>query len=220
MPTLKTKYQQEVAPALMQKFGYEVRQDNYLSFKGVGDERFMRTDTLGTAYFESGIRKRIQGIDVPNHSKSIFGNKTCRFSNRKRLKFEIDTAMKKADSYDDFLQRLRNVDIEIKQGKYLAMRIPNTERFIRTKSLGYEYTEEMLELYFVDRDLYNLLLKCENETKIEHLEDNSKKIYRYNGVDSAGLKDDRPGYEKEQYKFRIKITIYILPKRNKKYEQF
>ena len=159
---------------LMQKFGYEVRQDNYLSFKGAGDERFMRTDMLGTAYFESGIRKRIQGIDVPNHSKSIFGNKTCRFSNRKRLKFEIDTAMKKADSYDDFLQRLKNVDIEIKQGKYLAMRIPNTERFIRTKSLGYEYTEEMLELYFVDRDLYNLLLKQENETKIEHLEENSE----------------------------------------------
>ncbi len=159
---------------LMQKFGYEVRQDNYLSFKGVGDERFMRTDTLGTAYFESGIRKRIQGIDVPNHSKSIFGNKTCRFSNRKRLKFEIDTAMKKADSYDDFLQRLRNADIEIKQGKHLAMRIPNTERFIRTKSLGYEYTEEMLELYFVDHGLYNVLLKQENETKIERLEESSE----------------------------------------------
>ena len=159
---------------LMQKFGYEVRQDNYLSFKGVGDERFMRTDTLGTAYFESGIRKRIQGIDVPNHSKSVFGNKTCRFSNRKRLKFEIDTALKKADNYDDFLQRLKNADIEIKQGKYLAMRIPNAERFIRTKSLGYEYTEEMLELYFVNRDLYNVLLKQESETKIEHLEENSE----------------------------------------------
>ena len=159
---------------LMQKFGYEVRQDNYLSFKGVGDERFMRTDTLGTAYFESGIRKRIQGIDVPNHSKSIFGNKTCRFSNRKRLKFEIDTAMKKADSYADFLHCLQNIGVEIKQGKYLAMRIPNAERFIRTKSLGFEYTEEMLELYFVNRDLYNMLAKHENETKIEHLEENSE----------------------------------------------
>ena len=54
------------------------------------------------------------------------------------------------------------------------MRIPNTERFIRTKSLGYEYTEEMLELYFVDRDLYNVLLKQENETKIERLEESSE----------------------------------------------
>ena len=38
-------------------------------------------------------------------------------------------------------------------------------------------------------------------TKIEHLEDSSKKEYRYNGVDSVGLKDDRPGYEKEQYNY-------------------
>ena len=38
-------------------------------------------------------------------------------------------------------------------------------------------------------------------SKIEHLEDSSKREYRYNGIDSAGLIDDRPGYDKEQYNY-------------------
>ena len=33
------------------------------------------------------------------------------------------------------------------------------------------------------------------------MKDNSKDEYRYNGVDSAGLIDDRPGYDKEQYNY-------------------
>ena len=38
-------------------------------------------------------------------------------------------------------------------------------------------------------------------TTIEHLENTSKNEYRYDGVDSAGLMDNRPGYEKEQYNY-------------------
>ncbi len=159
---------------LMKRQGYEMKTDKHLSFKGIGDERFMRTDTLGTAYTEMSLRKRSIGVEVPNHKKNGYYNKDIRMSNRKQLKFEINAAMKKVDSYEGLLNELRLSEIEIKHGKYLAMRLPDTQRFIRTKSLGFEYTEEMLELYFVNRDLYNVLLKQENETKIERLEESSE----------------------------------------------
>ena len=159
---------------LMKRQGYEMKNDKYLSFKGIGDERFMRTDTLGTAYTEMALRKRSRGIEVPNHKKNIYRYKDIRMSNRKQLKYAIDDAQRKLNNYDEFLQRLRNNEIEIKHGKYLAMRIADTQRFIRVKSLGFEYTEEMLKLYFANRDLYNMLAKHENETKIKHLEENSE----------------------------------------------
>ena len=159
---------------LMKRQGYEMKTDKHLSFRGIGDERFMRTDTLGTAYTEMSLRKRSIGVEVPNHKKNGYYNKDIRMSNRKQLKFEINAAMKKVDSYEGLLNELRLSEIEIKHGKYLAMRLPDTQRFIRTKSLGFEYTEEMLELYFINRDLYNMLAKHENETKIEHLEENSE----------------------------------------------
>ena len=34
-----------------------------------------------------------------------------------------------------------------------------------------------------------------------------KEEYRYDGIDSAGLIDDRPGYEKEQYNYNEGLYV-------------
>ena len=85
--------------SLMQDEGYKIKMGEHLYFKGIIDERFRRADTLGFAYSEIGIKKRIDGIEVPKGRKTIYADKTIKMSNRKRLKFAIEDMLKKADFY-------------------------------------------------------------------------------------------------------------------------
>ncbi|MBQ6554859.1 MAG: relaxase/mobilization nuclease domain-containing protein, partial [Firmicutes bacterium] len=100
---------------IMQQSGYEVKISDYLYFKGKNDTNFRRSDTMGYAYSIQGIEKRLQGIDVPRGKKRIYGDKTIRISNRRRLKFAIDDMLKAANSYEELLELLKAEGIEIKQ---------------------------------------------------------------------------------------------------------
>ena len=76
--------------SLMKKEGYQIKIGEKLSVKGITDERFRRLDTLGTAYTEKNIRRRIDGAEIPNERKKIYSDKDIRMSNRKRLKYAIN----------------------------------------------------------------------------------------------------------------------------------
>lgn len=60
------------------------------------------------------------------------------------LRKNIDEAVLKTQSWDEFLLYMQNLKYEIKQGKYISFRADGQERFIRSKTLGTDYTEERL----------------------------------------------------------------------------
>ena len=168
--------------SLMKKEGYQIKIGEKLSVKGITDERFRRLDTLGTAYTEKNIRRRIDGAEIPNERKKIYSDKDIRMSNRKRLKYAINDILKHSDSFEDFILKLQDEEIEIKRGKHLAMRFEGDIKFLRTKSIGEEYTEENLRLYFEDRSAYEEIKKAAQATRIEKL---SMKNSRYNKYTAA-----------------------------------
>lgn len=159
---------------MMQKSGYEVKLGRYLAFKGQGDERFRRGNTIGNAYSEISIRQRIKGIDVPRGKKKIYDDKSIRISNRNRVRYAINDNLKVSKSYDEFLKRLIADGMEIKQGKHLAMRVPVAKKFIRVEKLGIEYSEEMLRLYFNNRTEYEKIKAESTAVKIEKLSENAE----------------------------------------------
>ena len=69
-----------------------------------------------------------------------------------KLKISIDECIKYASSFDDFLERMKALDYEIKHGKHIAFRAKGQERFTRAKTLGYYYTEEQIR-YRIERRL-------------------------------------------------------------------
>lgn len=69
---------------------------------------------------------------------------------KNKLKISIDECIKTATSFDDFLEKMNALDYEIKQGKYIAFRAKEQERFIRAKTIGYYYTEEQIK-YRIER---------------------------------------------------------------------
>jgi hypothetical protein len=61
-----------------------------------------------------------------------------------KLKNAIDNIIPQSKDFEDFLKRLESADYEIKRGKYISVRAPGQERFTRTKTLGEDYTEDII----------------------------------------------------------------------------
>jgi len=154
----------------MQFQKYEIKRNKYLYFKGENSKVFFNTKLLGTAYTEKSIRKRIENhIEIKNHKIHIYDDKIVKMSYRKRLKLSIDNALKNADDYNDFLRLLRSEDYEIKFGKHIAFKHITGSRYIRVESLGTEYGEDMLKLYFTNNEEYQKLKAEISEAKIDRI---------------------------------------------------
>ena len=57
------------------------------------------------------------------------------------------------NTLDELLQTLEERGYEVKRGKYISIRAPEQERFVRAKTLGEEYTEESLKIRITYRDV-------------------------------------------------------------------
>ena len=60
------------------------------------------------------------------------------------LKKAIDRLIPGSANFEDLLLRLQREGYEIKRGKYVSCRAPGQERFTRMKTLGVDYTEEII----------------------------------------------------------------------------
>ena len=63
---------------------------------------------------------------------------------KSKLKTTIDTLISQSSDFDDLLRRMEMLGYEVKRGKYVSFRAEGGERFIRSKTLGVYYTEEMI----------------------------------------------------------------------------
>lgn len=63
---------------------------------------------------------------------------------KQHIRDEIDSLIGSVNSLDELLQVLEERGYEIKRGKYISVKPPGQQRFVRTKALGEEYTEDSL----------------------------------------------------------------------------
>ena len=64
---------------------------------------------------------------------------------KSKLQFNIDRIIKQAKDWEDFLKRMDELGYEIKQGKHIAFKPKDKQRFTRAKTIGEDYTEEKLK---------------------------------------------------------------------------
>lgn len=72
---------------------------------------------------------------------------------KEQIRQAIDELISSAESLDELLQALEERGYEVKHGKYISIKAPEQERFVRTKTLGEEYTEESLKARILYRDI-------------------------------------------------------------------
>ncbi|MDR2296228.1 MAG: relaxase/mobilization nuclease domain-containing protein, partial [Clostridiales Family XIII bacterium] len=61
-----------------------------------------------------------------------------------KLRLMIDNSLSGGLHWVQFLEMMRAKGCEVRQGKYLSVKIPGAARFTRVKSLGDDYTEQAL----------------------------------------------------------------------------
>ena len=62
-----------------------------------------------------------------------------------KLKEAVDLLIPQVADFEELLEKLQASGYEIKRGKYVSCRAPGQERFTRLKTLGVDYTEEILK---------------------------------------------------------------------------
>lgn len=87
-----------------------------------------------------------------------------------KLRRTIDEQLLYAQSYDDFLKRMGSQNYRIKEGKYLSFCGEGQEKFIRSKTLGEDYSVEALTLRV--QGLYkpyktNVIIDIQNNIKCQ-----------------------------------------------------
>lgn len=68
-----------------------------------------------------------------------------------KLQYSIDNSIKRANDWEDFLKLMASMGYEIKEGKHIAFRAKDQERFTRSKTIGDNYTEENIKKRLKDR---------------------------------------------------------------------
>lgn len=63
---------------------------------------------------------------------------------REKIRDDVDRFLMQSSSVDELLEKLRNQKYEIKHGKYIAVKSPDSKNFVRLKSLGEHYSEYAL----------------------------------------------------------------------------
>ena len=72
---------------------------------------------------------------------------------KEQIRQAIDKLIPAVNSLDELLQALEERGYEIKRGKYISIKAPGQERYVRTKTLGDEYDEESLKSRILYRDI-------------------------------------------------------------------
>ena len=72
---------------------------------------------------------------------------------KEQIRNEIDSLIGSVNSLDELLQALEERGYEVKRGKYISLKAPGQQRFVRTKTLGEEYTEDSLKARILYREM-------------------------------------------------------------------
>ncbi|MGZ7153842.1 relaxase/mobilization nuclease domain-containing protein, partial [Streptococcus pyogenes] len=64
---------------------------------------------------------------------------------KSKLQFDIDRLIKQSKDWNEFLSKMSSQGYEIKQGKHIAFKHKDKERFTRAKTIGEDYTEERIK---------------------------------------------------------------------------
>ncbi len=96
-------------------------------------------------------------LNFENKGRSVSYYEWCQNKNgnswKEQIRQAIDELIPSINSLDELLQALEERGYEIKRGKYISIKAPGQQRFVRTKTLGEEYTEDSLKTRILYREV-------------------------------------------------------------------
>lgn len=72
---------------------------------------------------------------------------------KQKIRLEIDRLISSVKNIDELLYELENLGYKVKRGKYISVKAPEQQRFVRCKTLGEDYTEASIISRILWRDV-------------------------------------------------------------------
>ncbi|MEG0594659.1 MAG: relaxase/mobilization nuclease domain-containing protein [Christensenella sp.] len=114
---------------------YYDNKKNYALMQRISDE-LCRAHSLSVIAEKKGRRKHYAQWQAENEGKPTW---------RSAIRDDVDKAVMQVMSFPAFLRALKDMGYEVKTNvKYIAIRPPQKERFIRLRSMGEQYTEDAI----------------------------------------------------------------------------
>ncbi len=73
---------------------------------------------------------------------------------REQIALDIDRLVYLSTSFEDLLNKLKERNYKVKLGKYISVKHPNAERFVRLKTFGEEYLPKKLAIRIAERNRF------------------------------------------------------------------
>jgi|AKZA01.1.fsa_nt_gi Relaxase/Mobilisation nuclease domain. len=136
----------------------EVRTDNLLMF----DTK--RTNTLTRLRAEDDKLSKKYNLSVNNEIKKDKNKRVTQkeyvvkargLSFKQKLENQIDDCIIKSNSYDEFLKNMEMAGYPFKKGMYLSFLNKSSNKFMRSRTLGFNYTENSIK-YRIENKEFNI----------------------------------------------------------------
>jgi len=115
--------------------------------------------------------KYLSNKDYVSRSKGI--------SFKEKIEKDIDLSIMDNNTFNDFLKSMEYKGYEIQQGKYLAFKSPDGKKFMRTKTLGFNYLENSIKYRINNKDYIPFKPKV---TKREWIDKNQQRFKNNKGL--------------------------------------
>ncbi len=133
---------------------------------------------------------------------------------KQKIRLEIDRLISSVKNIDELLYELELLGYNVKRGKYISIKAPEQQRFVRTKTLGENYTAESIASRILWRDVgANVTLTGEPSPirddyiqaidEVSQLASNGKKIQRKRDISAPYS----PENDLDVYKLSAQLTI-------------
>lgn len=126
-------------------------------------------DLVSEKYGLSVIEKTKQKHNYISHKEYMAKARGTSFKDK--MENDIDSAIMNSNSFDEFLYNMEKNGYESKQGKHLAFKNDNGKKYLRTKSLGFNYLENSIKYRINNQDYVPFKPKIINREWIDKSED-------------------------------------------------
>ena len=120
---------------------YQSNKKTYHKIRSISDKLCKENNLSVVDKFYEKYKKKVKTKGKSHYEYSHYKKGT---SWKSKLQFSIDKAIDKSNTWEEFLEIMERYEYEIKFGKHIAFKHKDKERFIRSKTIGEDYTEENL----------------------------------------------------------------------------
>ena len=151
------------------------------------------------------VTKKGQGRNLAYNE---WENKKRGTSWKEKIRLEIDRLIGTVKNLDDLLSELEALGYTIKKGKSISVKAPEQERFVRTKTLGEDYTEESLISRIRWRDVGTSVTLSGEPAPIR--DDYIRTLNDVTELARTGKKIQRKRYRSEAYSPENDLDVYKI----------